>query len=65
MAYINGKDDCAADGLTIAQYLSQNEYRKDRVVIELNGEMLPKGLTETTIISPSDKIEILSFVGGG
>ena len=33
--------------------------------VELNGEILPKAQYDSTIIADSDKIEIVSFVGGG
>lgn len=65
MTIINGKEEIKAKGMTIKEYLSFNNYRPDLVAIELNGSILPKSRYETYVISESDTLEIVTFVGGG
>jgi sulfur carrier protein len=36
-----------------------------RIAVERNGEIVPKGLYETTAVSPDDRFEIVAAVGGG
>lgn len=65
MAVINGKENISATGLSFAEYLARENYRPERIVIERNGEILSKQHYESEVIRPDDKIEIVSFVGGG
>ncbi len=65
MTRINGKEEVKAKGMTIKEYLSSHNYRPELVAIELNGSILPKSKYETCIISESDTLEIVTFVGGG
>lgn len=65
MATVNGKSLPYADGMTTEELLDREGYKKDRVVIELNGEILPKASCGSYVICAEDKIEIVSFVGGG
>ena len=63
MARINGeKLNVSA---SVMEYLEKEGLKKERVAVMLNGEILPKDLYETTIIKPSDELEIVGFVGGG
>lgn len=64
MVRINGVDVCA-DGKSLAAYLEENDFPMARIAVELNGEIVPKAKYEETILADGDKIEIVSFVGGG
>ena len=64
MVRINGIDVSAA-GKSLAAYLDENDYPKTRIAVERNGEIVPKARYEETILTDGDKIEIVSFVGGG
>ena len=46
-------------------YLDENNYRRTYIAVEKNGEILPKSEYDTTYLNDGDKIEIVSFVGGG
>lgn len=37
----------------------------DRVAVELNREIVPRGSWNTTKLSDGDRLEIVHFVGGG
>ncbi len=41
------------------------ELYADKIVVELNLEILPKDEYDKTILKEDDKIEIVAFVGGG
>ena len=65
MATVNGVQ-FTPDGIdTIGSYVESHGYRRNLIAGELNGEILPKAQYDSTIIADSDKIEIVSFVGGG
>lgn len=64
MVIINGKG-CDYDGLTVTEYLARNGYKIEHVAVELNGEILPRANYPDTVLSDGDKLEVVSFVGGG
>ena len=51
--------------IKLSDYLADNGYIISRIVIELNGDILPRESYDTTILKENDKVEILTFVGGG
>lgn len=65
MVQVNGERIDAADGVTLARYLEQNGYKKDRIAVERNGEIVPKAEYESRVLQNGDVIEVVSFVGGG
>ncbi|WP_336015247.1 sulfur carrier protein ThiS [Fusobacterium polymorphum] len=64
MAEINGKYEEIND-INLLDYLIKNKYRADRVVVDLNGNIVKKADFEKINIKNTDKIEIVCFVGGG
>ena len=64
MVTINGKQEEAA-GMTILAYLEEAGYSPDRVVVEKNLEIVPRGSLDSTLLEEGDSVEILRFVGGG
>ena len=62
---INGKAVSFSKPTTICAYLDENQYRRQRIAVEKNGEIVPRAAYDTTILADGDKIEIVSFVGGG
>jgi len=64
MAEINGKYEEIND-VNLLDYLIKNKYRVDRVVVDLNGNIVKKADFEKINIKNTDKIEIVCFVGGG
>ena len=65
MITINGKSIGLSENITVSEYLKQNQYRTERIAIELNGSILPKSCYDSTILKNGDMMEIVSFVGGG
>ncbi len=65
MITINGKSIGLSENITVSEYLKQNQYRPERIAIELNGSILPKSAYDSTVLKDGDVMEIVSFVGGG
>ena len=64
MVKINGESVDAA-GQTLSEYLASTACNPSRIVIEYNEKILPKELHETTVLADGDRVEIISFMGGG
>lgn len=64
MIYINGKAYAICQ-MTLAAYLAASHYDIKRIAVERNGEIVPKAQYAHTLLQEGDKIEIVSFVGGG
>lgn len=65
MVIINGHSIELKSSITIAEYLAQNDYKADRIAVELNEAILPKDSYASTILKDGDVLEIVNFVGGG
>ncbi|WP_370836922.1 sulfur carrier protein ThiS [Megasphaera sp.] len=64
MVRINGKD-IEADGQNLLAYLTDQEYRTDRIAIELNGAIVSRKDYDKVTLKDGDSMEIVHFVGGG
>jgi len=63
---INGKEEALSDSPITLQELVQNRgLIPERVVIEVNLEVIPREKWMTVSLRDDDRIEIVSFVGGG
>lgn len=64
MVTVNG-EKVQASGQTIAEYLKNTGYNADRVVVELNLQIISKNKYSEITLKENDAVEILNFVGGG
>ena len=64
LIYINGREIDKAE-LKLCDYLEENRFNRNRIAIELNGEILPKSEYSEVVLVDGDKVEIVNFVGGG
>lgn len=62
---INGKEKVLACPTTLSELLTQLGYRAVFVAVELNGTIIKQANFSSTTITDADKLEIVSFVGGG
>jgi len=62
---INGKEQEFEAGLTLVQLVEQLGMKGDRVAVELNRDIVPRGLWPETTLNDGDRLEIVHFVGGG
>jgi sulfur carrier protein len=61
---INGQEKEIA-AATVAKLVEQLGVKGDRVAIELNRDIVPRGRWADTPLKEGDKIEMVHFVGGG
>ena len=65
MIIVNGKEINLTEDTTVAEYLEQNQYQVKRIAVELNGDILPKYSYSDTMLKVGDRLEVVTFVGGG
>ena len=62
---INGKPEEVRGELSITELLEQRDVKPVRVAVELNEDVVPRKAFSNTTLSDGDRIEIVTFVGGG
>lgn len=62
---VNGEPKTSAEPITVAEFIEQLGRKGDRVAVELNREILPRGRWKETQLRDGDRLEIVQFVGGG
>lgn len=65
MITVNGKQIQLTSEMSVADYLKQNNYQINRIAVEMNEEILPKYSYSETMLKDGDRLEIVTFVGGG
>lgn len=64
MITLNGKVKDYRE-ITITELLEKEGLAGVRVAVELNGQIIRKNNFENVIVKDMDKVEVVSFVGGG
>ena len=64
MVMINGEEKEIA-GKNLLEYLKENGFNPEHLVVERNFEIIPKEQFGGVTIQDEDVIEVLRFVGGG
>ncbi|MDX2493568.1 MAG: sulfur carrier protein ThiS [Desulfuromusa sp.] len=62
---INGNTKEYQESLTVQQLLQKLNLSPDRVVVELNRQILSPDIHIKTELKSEDTIELVQFVGGG
>lgn len=62
---VNGEDRRVPDGVTAVELLEILEVRTDAVAVEVNGEVVRRATLREHRLHEGDRVEIVSFVGGG
>ena len=62
---INGEDKSIPQNSSILKLIELLKVNKDRVVIELNKNIVKKDQFDSILLSENDQLEIVTFVGGG
>jgi len=63
--WINGKSREFEEGLTVQELLDHLSLRPERLAVERNREIVPKAEYRSTQLKTDDRLELVSFVGGG
>ena len=53
------------DGTSLNELLNKLKIQKNKVTIEVNGEIVEKNKYSNLILNKNDKVEIVQFIGGG
>ena len=64
MVKLNGEEKELA-GKNLLEYLKENGFNPEHLVVERNYEIIPKEQFASVTIQDEDVIEVLRFVGGG
>lgn len=62
---VNGREQELEAPLTVAELLSQLGFDRRKVAVERNLEIVPRSVHDQTTVGEGDRLEIVSFVGGG
>lgn len=62
---INGKINEYQESLTVQELLQQLKLSPERVVVELNRDILSPDRHKNTTLKADDTLELVQFVGGG
>lgn len=62
---INGEARQLDDGISVATLLDQLELRGQRLAVEINEMIVPRGRHAEHTIKQDDRIEIVRAIGGG
>ena len=62
---LNGDPYEINDGTNLNELLNELKIQKNKVAIEVNGEIVEKNKFTNLILNKDDKVEIVQFIGGG
>ena len=64
MISVNG-EPVPANGKTLLELLTGEGYDPERVAVERNEEIVPRGTFGQVVLEDGDALEVVQFVGGG
>lgn len=62
---INGNDEIVEKKLNLAELITSKQLSPEKIVVEHNLRIVQREEWENIVLSHNDRIEIVSFVGGG
>ena len=62
---INGQPRTVNAGTTVASLIVELGLGDRRVAVERNREVVPRAEHATTVLADADRLELVTFVGGG
>ena len=62
---LNGNSYEINNGTNLNELLNKLKIQKNKVAIEVNGEIVEKNKYPNLILRKNDKVEIVHFIGGG
>jgi len=62
---LNGDSYEINNGTNLNELLNKLKIKKNKVAIEVNGEIVEKNKYTNLILNKGDKVEIVQFIGGG
>lgn len=62
---INGESRQIDENISLGQFLVELGVDTAQVAVERNGEIVAKSTYNKVMLAPSDKLELVRFIGGG
>ncbi len=62
---INGKPRAVSPGTTVAGLIGELGLTGKPVAVERNREVVPRAQHASTVLASGDRLEVVTFVGGG
>ena len=62
---LNGDPYEINTGTNLNELLNKLKIQKNKVAIEVNGEIIEKNKYPNLVLTKDDKVEIVKFIGGG
>ena len=62
---LNGEESTVREGASVAELLAERRLLPVRVAVEVNEELVPRKRFAQTTLCDGDRVEIVTFVGGG
>ncbi len=62
---VNGKETVCAEEASLLDLIRQLGLSPEKIVVELNRDIVPAGAFARTTLHDGDMVELLQFVGGG
>ena len=62
---LNGDSFEINNGTNLNELLNKLKIKKNKVAIEVNGNIIEKNKYSNLILNKNDKVEIVHFIGGG
>jgi len=63
--YVNGVETVITTTISVNELIAQKGLNPDHVVIEYNMDILPREKWKQSHLQDEDRLEIITFVGGG
>ena len=62
---LNGQSQNVTDAITVANLLEEIGIPRRGIAVEVNGSLVPRSTHNVHCLSPGDRLEIVTLVGGG
>jgi len=62
---VNGQDRTLEPPMTVGALVASYRFNPKHVAVEVNEELVPRRLFESTPLGEGDRVEIVTLVGGG
>jgi sulfur carrier protein len=62
---INGQGRSVSEGTTVANLIGELGLAGRPVAVERNREVVPRSAHASTVLAAGDRLEVVTFVGGG
>lgn len=63
--HVNGDPRQFKAAMTVAELLAELDVTAPAVAVEINRSIVPRSAHETHVLKDGDRVEIVTFVGGG